>query len=168
MPKLSELVVDFQAVYDEIEEAAGECTPERLARLDELNLQERTKTERLIFHLKAVDGEIAALKALEDEIAAKRKTKERTKESLMGFVKWYMETRKLDKLPGEVFRFQFVKSGRPSVEVLVPPEQLPREWTKVVVTPDKEKIRAYLELAGIAAEPAMVRLGTPSVSVRIF
>jgi hypothetical protein len=91
----------------------GELTPELAETLDALHLAEKTKVDGLVFYLKALQGEADALAKLGDEIYAKRQAKLAKKESLMRFVRWYMEQRQAEKLAGEVFRFQLCKSGKP-------------------------------------------------------
>jgi hypothetical protein len=177
MPRLDELAHNWGLFEAAIEAEGGELTDSLAARFDLLSYEERTKVDRTVLYLKGLEGESEKWKELETEMAAKRKSCERRIEWLKGLVKRYMTERQSERIEGDVWRFQLVKSGKPPVEVLVPPEELPRKFQKISVEADKEALRVALtlgppplDLAGFLEinGATVARLGEATQSLRIY
>lgn len=168
--RLDELSQGWGLLEATIEENGGELTFDIARRFDLLSMEERQKVDRVIFVLKGLKGDAERLKQLEDELAVKRKTRERNHEQLLGMVKWYMMGRGTDELQGEVWKFKLVSSGKRPVEVIAPVESLPPEWVKVTKTPVLEAIRLALELdpGNLETLSSLARLGEPTTSIRIY
>ena len=164
--RLDEIASQWESVEAALEMTGGELTPALEANLEALNLAEREKVDGYVFKVKALEGECESLKKLKDEIDAKIKARQKLREWLLNRARLYMEQRDTRVLQGQIFRMQLVASGRPPVEVLVPPEELPEGWRITEYKANKEKIREYLE-SGDATIPALARLGEPTLSVRI-
>jgi hypothetical protein len=171
MPRLDELSHNWGLFEAAIEAEGGELTDSLAARFDLLSYEERTKVDRTVLYLKGLEGESEKWKELETEMAAKRKAVERRIEWLKGLVKRYIDSRMTDRIEGDVWRFQLVKSGKPPIEVLVPPEDLPERWVTLEFRINKEAIRADMDAQGrfLADEwNALARLGEPTQSLRIY
>lgn len=166
--KLQEIAHDWDAIDSLLAESGGEVTPEVEAEIARISLNERDKVDSYVFKIKALRGDEDALKKLEDEISAKRGARKRLREHLMALVRVYMANREVTELQGNVYRFKYCKNGgQPPVELMAPATELPQEWTKVTIEPDKEKIRQYLAANGGEILP-YARIGESGYSVRIF
>jgi len=165
--RLDELSAGWGLLEATIEENGGELTQEIAEKFDLLSLEERQKVDRVIFVLKGLKGDADRLKELEDELAKKRRAKERNYDDLLGLVKWYMQDRKTEELLGEVWRFRLVTSGKRPVAWHAPVEALPPSWVKVERKPMLDVIRAALE-GNEETLSSLARLGEATQSVRIY
>jgi hypothetical protein len=166
--RLAEIEAGWETIDGLLAESGGEITPEVEERLATIELAERDKVDAYVFKIRALQGDEASLKKLEEEIAAKRGARKRLREHLMARVDLYMKQREVTELQGNHYRFKYCKNGgKPPVEILAPLEDLPEEWKSVTVEPKKEVIREYLAANGGEIQP-LARLGAPTYSIRIF
>ena len=172
--KLAEIQAGWNRFAEAMEHSGGDLTPEMALELDCLNLAESDKTDGYVFYIKSQEGEIASLKNLEAELAAKRQAAEKRIAWCKTRVRSYMEERQVAELKGAIYKFTLQKAGKPAVELLVEPEELPAVYSRITSVPDKEAIRAALERAAwptAVGEHPIVRyakFAEPTVSLRIY
>jgi hypothetical protein len=168
--KLDQLTQGWEMFEAAIEAEGGELTESLAQRMDFLNLNERSKADNYVFYLKALEGECDQLKKLEDELATKRRTKEKRYDWLKERVKQYMAGREMEELKGEVFKFKLVKAGKRPVEIVAPLDKLPPSWVKTERKPILEAIRIALEMheGNVNTLSSLARLGEPTMSLRIY
>lgn len=151
MPTLSlyELGQAFTDLEAALIESGGEWTPEveqAFAALGELEADKVDAYAHLIRNTEALAEVLEAEKrALEEKraVAANRAT--RLKEKLHE----YLTTRGLDKVKGTIWTAAIqANGGRPPMEVLVEPDQLPAAYTVTVKQVNTGALRAAAELAG--------------------
>jgi hypothetical protein len=164
---LDQIAANFQAIDSLLAESGGEATPEIEAWFTEYDLAEQQKVDGYVFYIRALEGECKAIKALEDELAGKRKTVANRIEYLKRRVADYLTVMGKDEVRGDIYRFKFQNNGGEApVEVLVQPEDLPAPLTNVKVTPNLDAIRQGL-LSG-SIQPTVARFGPRGRHLRII
>lgn len=149
--RLADLTQRWDAFYRAVEEAGGVLTPEMEAQHECLHLDTADKVDGYMFRLHAFEGQAAALKALEGQIADRRKALEREVQRLEDRVRLHMDTLKLTELRGEMFQgFKVQRAGGvQALEILVvDPLAWPEQYQVTTVTLDTEKIRAAVNPEG--------------------
>jgi outer membrane murein-binding lipoprotein Lpp len=151
---LYDLGAEWVALEAALLEAGGEVTPEVEQALAALGELEASKVDAYAFLVRNLEGYADRVRAEEQALAAKRKAAEnsarRLKERLLG----HLELRGLDKLAGSIWTA--ARQANPaSVEVLVPPEELPEAYRVVTVEANKRQLLADLKagtpLPGVAS-----------------
>lgn len=165
--RLDEITATWSAFDEALAAAGGELTPEAEAALDALNLAEREKVDAYVFRLKMLEGESGSLKAMEEELCAKRTRLDAQWEFLRGRVRGHMKARGVEELKGLVYRFKLQKAGgKPGLELKVPPEQLPEDLVTKVIKPDDAKIRAAIAAGRLSDQVAVLK--SPGLTLRVY
>jgi hypothetical protein len=162
---LAELELSFEAIETAIAQADGEITPENADVLASLNLAEKDKLDGYALYLRTLEGDVATYKSLRDELQAKEKTVAGKIDWLKTRLRQHMALRETTEMRGDIYKFRLVKAGKPPVEVLVAPEDLPRSFCTVKVTPNLDLIREAIMQGTVS--PDIARLGECTLSLRI-
>lgn len=111
--------------------------------LDELNIERKTKLENIALFIKNLESEAEAIKQEEQNLAARRKAKEKKADQLREYIKNSMLM--FDELKFETPKVAM--SFRTSKVVEINEKILSREWCKekVEYTPDKKAIKEAIE-----------------------
>lgn len=115
------------------------------------------------------DARAAARKQMVDRLSALVKTDRSFVERLKGRLKDFFQARGMARWDGSVGRLRLVNNGgKAPIEVMVPVEQLPKKYRKVVITTsaDLEAIRRDLE-AGVKSATKVARLEDRGSHVRV-
>jgi hypothetical protein len=170
---------DVSALADELDTllllSGGEVSPELQAKLDTFALEEGDSITSYVLWLKAKEAEQAAFEAKRKYYQDLANLEESHAKAIEGRLKWhksqikaYMEGRGVSNLKGSQgfgFRIQ-PNGGRPAVEVLVAPQDLPRAYVNVTVTADKDALRFGL-ISGAVTED-MARFAPVGTSLRAY
>lgn len=130
-----------------IEENEGELTPELEELLDQLVVQDKEKIGRIGWMLKDWDADAADLKVRIASYRERITVLTNKKARLLGYIKYIMELRGVNVLYGTPWDLKIRKNGGQDPIKLrdgVEPEDLPKLFQRVTVTPDKDALRAAL------------------------
>lgn len=121
-------------------------TPDIEARLASLGSQITDKVDSTAWYLRTCEAREAGLKKAAAELSAKAKVEENKVARLKEYVKLCLEQLGTTKVSGEVYTFAIQRNGgKPPVKLLEPyasdPDLLPRDLTRITVTPDMDRIR---------------------------
>jgi hypothetical protein len=166
--RLDEIAQGWDAFETAIEGNAGELTPELEAQLDVLNLAEREKLDGYALYLRSLEEQVRSFKAIEDELAAKRRTVQNRIAWLKGRVEGFMYTTDRDELKGDIYRFKLARNGgKPPLRLCSEdPEAYPVDCRVTTVVLNKEQIRLGIERGTILPELAFI--DEPGRSLRIY
>lgn len=145
-PTLFSLTEEMQQLDDQLTESLGELTPEVEAALATLGASIRDKTDSIAWFLKTCEAREDCYRKAAAELQAKAKVEEAKRDRLKAYVKLCMELLGASKLQGEVYAFAIQRNGgKAPVKLLEPyasqPDLLPRDLTRITVTPDWDRIR---------------------------
>lgn len=158
----------------QFEESEGEITPELEASLAAFEIAEGAKLDGYALYIQAQESESVAADAkrahyqkLADECSSHRKAMENKVKWLKQRVRNHMDAVGKKEIRGDIFRFKVSPNGgNAPVEILVPLEDLPREYVKVEITPNKEALRAGIQRGEVPETTA--RLGERGTRLRIL
>lgn len=173
MPTLATLQQEFAALDALLIETGGEVTPETEPILQawfaELATNEREKADGYAFRIKDLRGRALALKAMAAELTLKERTLTCEADWLLNRMAVHLEMSGRDRLAGAIYRFQFEAVGGrlPIVLETEDPEAFPADCRRVVVTVDREAVRASLEAAPDGASLLPAHLGERGRTLRI-
>lgn len=129
----------------ELQEMIEEYPPETFSdTLEGLQLMIEDKADSYAVVNQNISNEIAALKAEEERLSARRKALESNQKRLKDAIKNAMEVLGQNKIKTEKFTFSVSKNGG-SQPIEVDAELLPDNYKKVIVEPDKDLIRKAVE-----------------------
>lgn len=154
MATLYELSAEFQQLY---EIAQDDDDPKALIdTLQGMMAEVETKAEGYALVMKQLDMEI---KQADEEMRfwkAKKEARENNVKRMKNALLQAMETMQIKELPAGKFTFKIHKNGgKAPMEIT---GEVPDNMTKVIVEPDNDKIRDYLESQpGQRCEWAMLR-----------
>jgi predicted transcriptional regulator len=138
---LYELTEEARELQDMIEEYPPETFSDTI---ESLQLMIEDKADSYAAVNQNITNEIAALKAEEERLSARRKSLESNQKRLKDAIKNAMEILGQNKIKTEKFTFSVSKNGG-SQPIEVDAELLPDNYKKVIVEPDKELIRKAIE-----------------------
>lgn len=170
---LTEIASAWTDLEAQLEASGGEVTPEIEAALAGLLSVERDKVDAYASIIKSLEAKAEASAKLADEIAQKARSAARRAQWLKDRMASYLGERGLERVEGTVWRFQFERNGgKPPIELLVKPEELPAEYQKIAIDADREKLRKMLDTLPDGARLAhdgtpIARLGARGKSLRI-
>jgi predicted transcriptional regulator len=133
---LYELTEEARELQDMIEEYPPETFSDTI---ESLQLMIEDKADSYAAVNQNITNEIAALKAEEERLSARRKSLESNQKRLKDAIKNAMEILGQNKIKTEKFTFSVSKNGG-SQPIEVDAELLPDNYKKVIVEPDKELI----------------------------
>ena len=137
--EITETVISMMETVDE---ATGEVDAELVKRLDDLRIEHDTKLENLGLWVKQLNAETAALKAEEEALAARRKSKEKLAERLKNYISDTLQSDGTMKFERTRIAFSFRKSEQVQIT-----GDIPKKYLVKVVTekPDKAAIKEALK-----------------------
>lgn len=138
---LYELTEEARELQDMIEEYPPETFSDTI---ESLQLMIEDKADSYAEVNLNIKNEIAALKAEEERLNARRSALERNKLRLLEAIRGAMNALGKNKIKTEKFTFSIVKNGGLQ-PIKVDAEKLPDKFKKVIVEPDNERIREALE-----------------------
>lgn len=164
---LYKLTGEIRAINAEIEAADGEMSDETIARWESLEIALTDKVAGYIAVIRGLDHECAALRAEEERMRSRRKTREATIARLRDMLRVALEaaqTRSITTTLGSVS----VREPRPSVDVFdaqmlaaTSPHLVAVETT---YKPDKRAIADALRVGDVVG--ARLVMGEPTVTIR--
>ena len=140
---LWDIGAEWRLIMAEIVDQAGEITPDTAARLDAIGLSESSKIEAY-YHVVAEFGHFAAAaKAEAAVLASKCRVAENAQARLKKFLLDYLVARGETEIHGTTHRAVIqANGGALAVEVLIPVDELPAEWTTMTITANLDAMRA--------------------------
>ena len=138
---LYELTEEAKELQDMIEEYPPETFSDTI---ESLQLMIEDKADSYAVVNQNITNEIAALKAEEERLRARRNALERNQIRLMKAIKDAMNALGKTKIKTEKFTFSVSKNGGLQ-PIKVDAEKLPDKFKKVIVEPDNERIREALK-----------------------
>jgi hypothetical protein len=171
--KLAETSVLAEELDRLLDDSHGEVTPDIQAKLDEFALAESESVTSYVLWLRAKEAEQAAYEAKRKHYQDLANIEESHARAIEGRIKWhkaqiksYMDARGVKNLQGSQgygCRIQ-PNGGKPAVEVLVAPEDLPRAYANIVA--NKEALRAGL-ISGDVPD-TLARFAPVGSSLRLY
>lgn len=150
---LYELTEEARELQDMIEEYPPETFSDTI---ESLQLMIEDKADSYAAVNQNVTNEIAALKAEEERLRARRSALERNQLRLMKAIREAMNALGKTKIKTEKFTFSVSKNGGLQ-PIKVDAEKLPDKFKKVIVEPDNERIREAIkageEIEGVEVLP---------------
>lgn len=137
---LYELTEEARELQDMIEEYPPETFSDTI---ESLQLMIEDKADSYAAVNQNITNEIAALKAEEERLRARRSALERNQLRLMKAIKEAMNALGKTKIKTEKFTFSVSKNGGLQ-PIKVDAEKLPDKFKKVIVEPDNEHIREVI------------------------
>jgi hypothetical protein len=121
--KLYEFGGEYDALDELLAESEGELTPEIEALLADLDAQFDEKAERVALKIRGFLAEASAIKEEEARLAARRKARERSAESLKSYLQRQLELLGREKVAGKLVTVALQKNpprvlGEPTEEQL--------------------------------------------------
>jgi predicted transcriptional regulator len=138
---LYELTEEARELQDMIEEYPPETFSDTI---ESLQLMIEDKADSYAAVNQNITNEIAALKAEEERLSARRKSLESNQKRLKDAIKNAMEILGQNKIKTEKFTFSVSKNGGLQ-PIKVDAEKLPDKFKKVIMEPDNEHIREALK-----------------------
>lgn len=141
-------------LVEALEEAGGEIPPELETMFDEftknLTHERDLKLNSYAYAMRNLEIEAEALKAEEQRLAKRRKTKERVRELLKQRLFDYLKSSGNTKIDTGRFKFTVARNGGKCPIILNEyfqrnPAELPERYRKVEFKPDLERLREDLE-----------------------
>ncbi len=139
---------DLAAIYDLVDETGGELTPDLEAWLAEIEHDEAAKCDAYVHLIKTAEMEAAAAKAEAEQWLARAAARTNFSKRLKERMKLYMEASGRTKIATATGRTLAIQANGGKVPMVLHTDDtslLPKEFTRVIVTPDNEKIREALE-----------------------
>jgi hypothetical protein len=143
---LFSLSADLRELDEALTDSLGELTPEIEARLIGLRGAFSDKIDGIGWFVRTCESREAGYKKLRDELQAKATTEANKVTRLKEYIRMCLDSLGTEKVKGEVYTLALQKNGgRPPVKLLEPyasdPDLLPRDLTRITVTPDMDRIR---------------------------
>lgn len=169
MPTLTEIGAQLSALDALLDAAAGEITPEIETQLTMWLALEADKIDGYASMVKQYQAVAKATEEQAIELSLKAVSANNRAKWLMARMAAHLEERGLTEAKGLVWRFVFQKNGgQPPVEIAGP---VPEAYQRVSVTPNLEKIRGDMRLAGVTELSAnghtFARMGEVGRSLRL-
>ena len=144
----------------------GELTPEVLEQLEEFELSLEEKTDAYCVLIREETGREAALTAEIDRLNAARKTSQNAIGSLKDRLTLGFQLAGIKKLKTPRFT-AWLQRGPGGVEVTALAEDLPTEFQRVKIEPDKVKLKTFLDDNPEASiEGVSRKIGTESIRIK--
>ena len=144
----------------------GELTPEVLEELEALELSLEEKTDAYCVLIREETGREAALTAEIDRLNAARKTSQNAIGSLKDRLTLGFQLAGIKKLKTPRFT-AWLQRGPGGVEVTALAEDLPTEFQRVKIEPDKVKLKTFLDDNPEASiEGVSRKIGTESIRIK--
>lgn len=151
--KLFDLLPEHRALLELVDEqTGGELTPDVEANLDaffaEIGDAEAVKLDSYAGLIRTLESQAAAAQAEVDRFQMVKRAAENAAKRLKERVKVYLELQGRTKAvtaAGRTFAIQ-KNGGKQMLQIDLPPEELPKQFQKVVVQADEEALRVRLEV----------------------
>ena len=143
----------------------GELTPEILEELARLELSLEDKTDAYAVLIRESIAQQAAYTSEIDRLMAARKTAENAERSLKDQLYLGLSLAGVKRVDGPRFKC-WLQRGPGSLEVTCLAEELPSEFQRVTITPDKIKLAAYIKAGGEVPAGVVQHEGNESVRIK--
>lgn len=166
MPNLYELMGDFAAIQDAIDDGASEEEIDALLKaMDEAKGSLKSKVDQVCHVLRNIGGQVTAVKNEENRLVARRRALENNRERLRDWVRTSMDVLEVDKIKTDLNNVTLAKAGN-SV-VIIDIEKVPKEYvTPQLPKPKKKEILAAYENDGEIIPGTDIVASTRSLVVR--
>jgi hypothetical protein len=145
MQSLYELTSDWLHVYDMIDEAEEADEDMIIDTLEAIGGEIEIKAEGYAKLIKNLAAEAEALKAEEARLYARRRVKENTIARMKQSLQLAMEAIDKPKIKTELFSFNIQANPESVVIDTMDMENIPEEYRKVTIEPDKTAIKKALK-----------------------
>lgn len=148
---LGDIGADLEALDALLEELEGDVTGAEdtvTVWFAELGADRDEKLDRYARYIADLEAGAAAKKAEENRLHARRQTEERRAKWLKGRLFEFLSRTPGRRIDTGIHKFGIVRNGgRPGLDLLVPPEELPAAYRReqTTVSPDQDAIRAALD-----------------------
>jgi hypothetical protein len=145
-PTLFALTEEMHALDELLTASGGELTDDIEAMLATIGSQITQKVDSLAWVIRTCEARAAGFKKMRQEMDEKKTTEENKIDRLKEYVRVCLDRLGTDKIKGEQYTFALQRNGgKPPVKLLEPyasdPDLLPRDLTRITVTPDMDRIR---------------------------
>ena len=144
-------IYDLTGQYKLLENAVM-LNPEDMSLQEELEKVDdeiEIKAENYAKLIRNVEADIRAIRDEEIRLASRRVAKENFIKSLKSNLMWSMKETGKEKIKSELFSISVAKNGgKVPITIDVKPEELPKEFQKVIVEADKDALRDYIQETG--------------------
>lgn len=146
---LFDLSQNQQALHDLLCEIGGDVTDAQVEAtinewIGEMEANEQDVLQRIGVVIKRLAGDAVTAKEEAQRLAQLAKVRENGADRLKGRVLEYMQRNGKKKIDTPTFVFRVQKNGQAPLDIMVPPEQLPKEFQRVTVEADKVALRTAL------------------------
>lgn len=164
---LAEITDQHVALDQLLVESGGEVTPEIEQWMTEYAAELREKVDHYGAAIRRLEGEAKLWQGEADFFATKAKAAANSAKAIKQLAQLAMEKLGEVEFTGERYRLCLTPNGgQQPIELLVPVEQLPFQYTKTVVTADKDMLRQDLE-RGVENLGAYAALAPRGYHVRV-